>query len=260
MSDETPTPAKTPRTPTAPVDVPADATEVPEGTVVVAPAETSATEPVVATIDPAAVETTVEPAAPAVQTVYVHAPIRPKKRGNRAIGALLALLASIIFAAAYAGVALVVMPLLAPPGAVGFVFMSFVASSVFFVPIAVFAVSFILIALIANRANWWAYVLGSFLVAVVVYFASIGILLLLNGVIALTPNEAARAFRDAAVSPLLIAAALVAREVAMWVGAVIAARGRRVKARNAEAKADFDRESAEKKAEYERAVAGGAAS
>jgi hypothetical protein len=41
----------------------------------------------------------------------------------------------------------------------------------------------------------------------------------------------------------------------MWVGAAIAARGRKVKARNLEAKAEFDRELAEKRAEQERRFA-----
>ena len=50
----------------------------------------------------------------------------------------------------------------------------------------------------------------------------------------------------------MIAAALVAREVSIWIGLAIAARGRRVKARNVETRTAWDREQEEKKAEYER--------
>ena len=183
-------------------------------------------------------------------------PCPPKRRGNRGIGSLIALLSVIVFGAVYAGVALLVMPLLAPRGAVGFVFTSFIGSPVFYVPVLVFAVAFILLVLLLNRANWWAYVLGSFVVALVVYFVSIGILLLTNGVIGMTPSGAVRAFRAAAVSPLLVIAGFVAREVPIWFGAAIAARGRRQKLRNVEEKAAFDRESAEKRADYDRAAAG----
>jgi hypothetical protein len=57
------------------------------------------------------------------------------------------------------------------------------------------------------------------------------------------------------VSPGAIVAALLAREVALWTGAPIAARGRRVKARNIEARETFDREEAEAKAKRDAAYA-----
>ena len=41
----------------------------------------------------------------------------------------------------------------------------------------------------------------------------------------------------------------------MWIGLAISVRGRKVRMRNAEAKAAYDAEQAEKKAEYERAAA-----
>jgi hypothetical protein len=49
----------------------------------------------------------------------------------------------------------------------------------------------------------------------------------------------------------MIAAALVAREVSIWIGLAIAARGRRVRARNDETRTAWDREQEEKRAEYE---------
>ena len=53
----------------------------------------------------------------------------------------------------------------------------------------------------------------------------------------------------------MIVSALLAREVSMWVGAGIAARGRRVKERNIVARETYDRELAEKRAEHERGAA-----
>ena len=199
------------------------------------------------------------PAEPrAVQTVYVRAPLAPARKGNRGIGSLIALGSAVIFAAIYAGVAVLVMPLFAPPEATAFEFIRFINNSAFFVPVLVFALFFVLLVLVLNRAGWWAHVLGSLVVGILVYLVSIGILLLLNNVIGMTPSAAAKAFRAAAESPLIITAGLVAREVSLWMGAAIAARGRRVKAKNADARSDFDRDSAQARAEYESAVAANA--
>lgn len=214
-----------------------------------------------ATVEPAA--PVVEPAvaaaeARAVQTVYVREPQAPAKKGNRGIGSLIALGSAVIFAAVYAGIAVLIMPLFAPPKATAFEFIRFINSSAFFVPVLVFAVLFVLLVLIVNRAGWWAHVLGSLFIGILVYLVSIGILLLLNNVIGMTPSAAAKALRIAAESPLIVTAGLVAREVSLWMGAAIAARGRRVKAKNAEARASFDSDSARARAEYESAVAANA--
>jgi hypothetical protein len=207
----------------------------------VAPAE----EPVVAASAPA-------------QTVYVHAPVPPRRRGNRGIGTLIALGSAIIFAALYAVVVFAVVPVFAPPRAVGFEFLEFISSPAFFVPVLVFALGFILLVLVVNRGGWWAYILGSLVVGVFVYVVSIGILLLVNGIIGSTLNEGLRMLRSAVQSPVTIVAGIVAREVALWMGAAIAARGRRVKVRNAEASAAYDRDTARARADYERAVAANA--
>ena len=55
-------------------------------------------------------------------------------------------------------------------------------------------------------------------------------------------------------NPILFIAAILAREVPIWIGLAISTRGRKVRAKNAEAKAAYDAEQAEKKAEYERAA------
>jgi len=225
-------------------------------------ARISGSEPAAAE-EPLEAEPVAEPvAAPAephaVQTVYVRAPQPPARKGNRGMGSLIALGSAIIFAGVYAGVAALVMPLFAPPKATAFEFVRFVNSSAFFVPVLVFALFFVLLVLIVNRAGWWAHVLGSLFVGILVYLVSIGILLLLNNVIGMTPSAAGRALRIAAESPLIVTAGLAAREVSLWMGAAIAARGRRIKAKNAEARAGFDSDSARARAEYESAVAANA--
>ncbi len=264
MSDETPAP-KSRKAPTteaaeAPVatETPTDAAAEAHDGAHAAHAE-PAVEPAAATeVAPATAAATatadVEPAASGVagqQVVYVQAPLPPRVRGNRVVGVLLALLGTVVFAAVYAGAAAI--PLAIRFSGTGFspAFSAFVQNAIFWIPILMFALAFIVLTVILNRAGWWAHVIGSLLVAFFVYFASIGLLLLVGNVVSLTPVQANSAFGALATNPLVIAAALVAREVSIWIGLAIAARGRRVKARNVETRTAWDREQEEKKAEYE---------
>ncbi|MEO7720279.1 MAG: hypothetical protein ABIS08_00010 [Pseudolysinimonas sp.] len=267
MTDETPAP----KTRKAPMMRPAEtdpATDATTDAAPAAPAEVHESAPAVrAEAEPA---TANEEAAPATatgevtpaaaesavagqQVVYVQAPIPPRVRGNRVVGVLLALLGTVVFALVYAAAAAI--PLAIRFNGAGFspAFSAFVQNAIFWIPVMMFALGFVLLTLILNRAGWWAHVIGSLLVAVFVYFASIGLLLLINNVFGQTPAQANSAFGALATNPLIIAAALVAREVSIWIGLAIAARGRRVKARNIETRTEWDREQEEKKAEYERA-------
>jgi len=212
-------------------------------------------EPVPVTDDPAVVaepeiavpDAEPEPAAtPTHQVVYVETAPPPRKRGNRVIGVLLAVLGAVVFAAVYAVVA-ALMLFLDGDAFFGHRFGTFVSSSLFWVPILVFVLAFILEVVIVNRAGWAAHVFGSLLLAFVVYFASIGLLLLVGNVFL----HQSLAFSAVALVPQVIAAAVIAREVAIWFGLAIAARGRRVRARNIQAREQYDRELAERRAQYE---------
>lgn len=277
MSDETTAPKsrKAPKTEAAdtPVETaaPADATAAPADAMTAAPGESPksahtepATAPATATgeVAPATETAAAVPAESSVagqQVVYVQAPLPPRVRGNRVVGVLLALVGTVVFAAVYAGAAAI--PLAIRFSGAGFspAFSAFVQNAIFWIPIMMFALGFIVLTVILNRAGWWAHVLGSLLVALFVYFASIGLLLLVGNVVSLTPAQANSAFGALATNPLMIAAALVAREVSIWIGLAIAARGRRVRARNDETRTAWDREQEEKRAEYERTGAASAA-
>jgi hypothetical protein len=252
MSDETPAP-KSSKAPTTDASEPAaEPVTTPETTT------ESRTKPAAATATGEVAPATATGDAPAAsgvagqQVVYVEAPQPPRVRGNRVVGVLLALLGTVVFAVVYAGAAAI--PLALRYSGAGFspVFSAFVQNSIFWIPILMFALAFIVVTVILNRAGWWAHVIGSLLVAVFVYFSSIGLLLLVGNVFGKTPEQANSAFGALAINPLIIAAALVAREVSIWIGLAIAARGRRVKARNVETRTAWDREQEEKKAEYER--------
>jgi hypothetical protein len=126
-------------------------------------------------------------------------------------------------------------------------FLQFLGTAAFIVPVVVFALSLILIVLIVNRAGWWAYVLGGFLVAVLVYFAGIAGALVHVRAWEWQPQQQFDFVRSLTMDPLTLGGAIVAREVVIWTGAWIAARGRRVKARNAAAREEFDRRQSEER-------------
>lgn len=216
--------------------------------VVVEEASVSDSEPIIATADPAAAE--VPAAEPNHRVVYVQVPPVPKKLGNRGIGSLIALASAVVFT----GLLAVIYALIAYANSGRFSF-AFLGRAEFFIPALFFLIAFVLLVLIVNRANWWTYIIGSLLVGIVVYFGSIGLTLLGTGIIQETPDAAALRFSDALRAPFFIVSALLAREVALWTGALISRRGRRLRARNIENREAYDRELAATRAEHERAAA-----
>lgn len=205
---------------------------------------TSASEPIAATADPAAVRTEVPPVAAPQQVVYVQAPAAPRNRGNRGVGTLIAALSALIFVALLAVVTAIIQ--YADSGRFDFAFLT---QTQFYIPMLFFVLAFVLLVLLVNRGAWWAYIVGSVLVALAVYFGTIGLGLLSTGVISNTPSEANARFAAQLSNPFVIASALLAREVSLWFGALISRRGRSVKARNANARETYERELAERRAQ-----------
>jgi hypothetical protein len=210
---------------------------VEEATAVVdEPAEAPYQAPYVApTPTPQYASTTAQP-----NVVYVNAPQPPVEKSNRGFGALIALLATVAFM-----VVLAIVMVIIYSARSGALYVDFLGQTAFYVPALFFFVGAILLTLLLNRAGWWTYVIGSLVLALFVYFGTIATVLVINGVVLLTPAAAAEQFRLGTVSPFTIAAALVAREVMLWAGAIIASRGRKVKVRNAEALETFQREQAQ---------------
>jgi hypothetical protein len=178
--------------------------------------------------------------------IYVTAPTAPKTQGNRAAGILIGLIATAVFAGLYALVAFFISAAgAANIGDATARFTDFLLLPVFYVPVIFFFLAFALLVAVLNRAGWWSYVLGGFLVAVVVYFSYIGGALLAVQAWTLTGSEAARFISAQWLNPGAIAAAIVAREVPIWFGAWIARRGRGVTAKNVAARQEYERQLAE---------------
>ena len=209
----------------------------------VAPADVPVSvEPITASSAPetiALAETTPEAHRPQ-EVVIVDAPVAPKKKSNRLAGLLFALLASVVFTALFA-LAVVVIGYVVN----GNISISFLAQPSFYFPVLIFFLALVLVVAIVNNAGWWTYIITSVLVGAAVYFGTAGILLLSAGFLDMSRQEANAFYFGALVNPLTIAAALIAREVAIWTGAILGARGRKVRARNVEAREAYEREQAE---------------
>jgi hypothetical protein len=207
------------------------------------------TTPVVAEpVDQPVVE---EPVAvtPAQQVVYVQAPKPFVKKGNRGFGVLIAVLSTVIFAALYALALVIIQVVEGDP-----VNFSFIATTDFWALPVMFAIGFILLVLIVNRAGWAAHVLGSIFVGLFVFFGGTGAILLIN-INQIPSNQVGAAFEQVIFNPATIVGALLAREVSLWMGSAIASRGRKLKVRNVDARVLYDQEIAAKRAEYEQANA-----
>ncbi|MFB2583171.1 hypothetical protein ACEXQD_18135 [Herbiconiux sp. P15] len=172
-------------------------------------------------------------------------PRPPRPRGNRGVGSLLALAGAVVFAAVYAGAAFLIIAANLAGDAAVTAFSDFLLSAAFIVPVAAFALTMILLVLILNRARWWTFVLGGFLVGIVVYFAGIAGALVHVQAWNWQAQQQYEFVRSLTMDPLTLAGAIIAREAAIWTGAVIALRGRRLKARNAAEREEFERGQAE---------------
>ena len=191
--------------------------------------------------------------------LYVQTPMPPDIKGNRGAGVLIAIVATIGFAAVFAGVlALWLAPMFPPSAFLTDGLVPWLTSWPVIAGAVAFFVGLVLLVLIVGRAGWWAYVLGGFFVAALVW-AAVTLGLAYFG----TPFESPREMlggsrgwsgdlhtlvtRFGLTVPAL-GAALVAREVTVWFGAWIGGRGRRIKQRNARELADYEASLAESKA------------
>ena len=216
--------AKTPETPETPETVEASAIgETPE--IIEAPETTGTPEALDA-------EASV-PSRPEV--IVVDAPVAPRPRGNRGLGLALALVGTAVYVAV-----LVVLALLIPALSGGSI-----VDPTFYYPVLLFFIVELLVTVVLNRAGWWSHIIGSVIVGLVIWLGSASLVLVSAGMFSMNQTEANDVFFAALFSPILIVAALLGREVAIWTGAILARRGRRLKVVNAEAHAAFEREQAE---------------
>ncbi|QHC67538.1 hypothetical protein GSU68_13800 [Rathayibacter sp. VKM Ac-2759] len=190
---------------------------------------------------PPTAETPVAPnASPAPLGSVEPDPAPVRRKGNRLAGLAIALLATAVFAAlllvALTAIRILLDQVAGDPLTIA---LDQGPTAVFLAPVAAFFLGLALIVLAVNRAGWWAYVLGGFFVAVLAGAAAlVGAWLPVGG--AAVPSDRTllvEFLRDPAVLASVLSAAVLAREVSVWGGALIAGRARGVKRRNAEREA-----------------------
>jgi len=199
-----------------------------------------------ATAAPAAGPGASAPGPQPVTPIYLQRPEPPKKKSNRGVGILIALIGTLAFAVLWAAAVLIVGSLLTPsdeflPALIQF----FTGGLRGWVPVVAFFIGMVVLIQLLNRARWWAYILGGLFVAVFVYFVYIGASLIDAEYWKRNSNEFVILLRSAWVNPFAVLAGLIAREISVWTGAWLAGRGRRLKARNAEAQADYEQQVAD---------------
>lgn len=182
-----------------------------------------------------------EPVAP--QPIFVQAPEAPTPRGNRAAAGAIGLLAALSFAIIYLGAALAV-------GAVaGDVTVANVGSEALgalmswwlWIPVAVFFLAFWLLGAILNRGRWGHWVIFGLLVGAASYGGHLLGQLFEAPFWEIAPSQAATLMGEQMLAPLAVVALVAGRELTIWFGAWVSARGKRVTELNAEAQREYER-------------------
>lgn len=203
----------------------------------------TSSEPAVAPAAVAAAAAAPAATYPAQQPIFVQAPEAPRPRGNRGAAGAIGLVAAAAFAVLYLAVWFSTDLLSKKAAFTGILDWLGTALTTWtlWVPVVVFFLAFWLLGAIINRGRWGLWVVLGLLVGFVAYG---GYLL---GVVCQAPfwmvtaTEARRLVETHLFSPLAIASFILARELTIWFGAWVAARGRRVTLQNLEAQREYER-------------------
>ncbi|GAA3633544.1 hypothetical protein GCM10022200_15860 [Microbacterium awajiense] len=191
--------------------------------------------------------TSSEPAAGAAvaapQPIFVQAPEAPRPRGNRAAAGAIGLLAALTFAALYLATGLIVGAVSGEVTAdnVGSTALAALGTWSLWVPTVVFFIAFWLLGAIVNRGRWGIWVHLGLLVGVAAYGGHLLGQLFQAPFWMLTASEGAALVESQLLVPLSVAAFVFARELTIWYGAWVAARGKRVTELNREAQREYER-------------------
>lgn len=166
------------------------------------------------------------------------APPPPRRRSNRLVGTAWVLLAALVFEVVYLAAFALVVLVVAGPANVGLSMQQLVSTPFAWLPVVLFALFYELTVLLLNRAGRFAYVLSSLIVAAIVYVLSAVLILAMQEGGITNEGNLGRAL----IAPQVVLIPLIAREVMLWTGLAIGARGHRVRRRNREAQETYERE------------------
>ena len=186
--------------------------------------------------------------------LYMQQPDPPTVKSNRVAGLFISLLATLGFGVVYAGL---IAAWLAPKFPMSTFLQEglypYLVSLGFVIPVVAFFISMLILVLIFNRAGWWVYVIFGLVVAAIVWVsAGVGY--------SMSPQLAAetagaehniRRYLEFALTIPALLAALAGREVSVWFGAWIGARGRKCAAKNRAAQEEYEQKLADLKVQHQ---------
>lgn len=189
------------------------------------------------------VRDTTAASTPAPQPIFVQAPEAPTPRGNRGAAGAIGLLAAVAFALIYLGAALGIDALRGEvtTANIGEQALAAATSWWLWVPVAVFFLAFWILGAFINRGRWGLWVLLGLLVGFASYAGHILGQLFQAPFWSIAPSQALTIVGEQAFAPLALVALVAGRELTIWFGAWVAARGRRVTELNAEAQREYER-------------------
>lgn len=177
------------------------------------------------------------------QPIFVQAPEAPRPRGNRGAAGAIGLLAALVFAVLYLAATLGLRLLTGDVQVadLGQAALSTLATWGLWVPTVAFYFGFWFLGALINRGRWGHWVVWGLVVGVIAWLGHLLGVLLAAPFWMVTARESAELLRDNALAPLAIVAFVLGRELTIWFGAWVAARGRRVTEINAEAQREYER-------------------
>ncbi|MDQ1082908.1 MULTISPECIES: ABC transporter [Microbacterium] len=177
------------------------------------------------------------------QPIFVQAPEAPRPRGNRGAAGAIGLLAALAFAALYLA-AILGLRLLTDGlqiADLGTAALSALTTWGLWVPTVAFYIGFWFLGALINRGRWGHWVVWGLVVGVIAWAGHLLGVLLAAPFWMITARESVELLQGNVLAPLAIVAFVLGRELTVWFGAWVAARGRRVTELNAEAQREYER-------------------
>jgi len=177
------------------------------------------------------------------QPIFVQAPEAPRPRNNRGAAGAIGLLAALVFAVLYlaATLGLGLLTGRTATADLGQAALSALTTWGLWVPTVAFYFGFWFLGALINRGRWGHWVVWGLVVGVVAWAGHLLGALFAAPFWEITPRESVELLRNNVLAPLAIVAFVLGRELTIWFGSWVAARGRRVTEINAEAQREYER-------------------
>lgn len=177
------------------------------------------------------------------QPIFVQAPEAPRPRGNRGAAGAIGLLAALAFAVLYLLAILSLGLLTGDLDWAGIPEAALAALTTWglWAPTVAFFLGFWLLGAVINRGRWGHWVVWGLVVGVIAWAGYLVGVLFDAPFWMITAREGLTLLADNVLAPLAIVAFVLGRELTIWFGAWVAARGRRVTEINDEAQREYER-------------------